>query len=105
MNRYTAEEPNKIFAEIVPQRRLLVPSSSGPSLRASGPAVCIYLRYSEVVPGTDNVEGRYSEILRQTPVLGAVGVLASINSVLSEHRAADRDGTGSSTNGSSQVTS
>lgn len=64
---------------------------AGPPPRASGPAVCVYLRYSELFPGTGDIQKLYWNVLRQTPVIGGVGVLASINSVLSEHRSANRE--------------
>jgi hypothetical protein len=92
MKQYTQPaELNKIFLEIAPQPGLLVPLSDGPSPRAPGPAVCVYLRYSEIFPATGNIQSLYWNILRRTPVIGAVGVLASIKSLLSEHRSADRE--------------
>src|ERR1700676_3799913 len=91
MKQYSAEELNNIFTAIAPQRGLVVPVSSGVPPTESGPAVCVSLRYSEVVPGTSDVESRYWHLLRRTPVIGGVGMLASVNSILSEHRAAHRD--------------
>jgi len=58
---------------------------------AVGPAVCVSLRYSEIVPETADIEQHYWDLLRQIPVTGGIGVLASLNSVLSEHRAGHRD--------------
>src|ERR1700719_994351 len=93
MNQYSVEELNKIFVDIAPQRVLVLPLPAGPAPdgRAPGPAVGVYLRHSEILPGTDKLEDRYWNILRQTPVTGGVGVLASINSLLSEHRSLNRD--------------
>jgi hypothetical protein len=93
MNRYSAEELNKIFVEIAPQRGLVLPLPAGPAPRgrAPGPAVGVYLRHSEILPGTGKLEDRYWKILRQTPVTSGVGVLALINILLSEHRSLDRD--------------
>jgi hypothetical protein len=93
MNQYSAQELNKIFMEIAPQTSLLLPLPAGPAPRgrAPGPAVGVYLRHSEILPGTGKLEDRYWNLLRQTPVAGGVGVLASINSLLSEHRSLDRD--------------
>jgi hypothetical protein len=56
----------------------------------SGPAVCVRLRYREVMPSVVGIEDLYPAKLRQVPVVGAVGVLASINALLSEHRSGDR---------------
>jgi hypothetical protein len=93
MNQYSAEELNKIFVELAPQTGLVLPLSAGPAPRgrAPGPAVGVYLRHSEILPGTAKLEDRYWNLLRQTPVTGGVGVLASINSLLSEHRSLNRD--------------
>ena len=76
---------------IAPSTGLILPASRGPSPPAGGPAVCVSVRYSEIVPGTADIEKRYWDLLRQVPVIGGVGVLASLNSVLSEHRAGHRD--------------
>ena len=91
MVQYSAEELNKIFVEIAPQRSLALPlpASPAPRGRAPGPAVGAYLRHSEILPGTGSLEDRYWTILRQTPVRNAIGVLASINGLLSEHRSLD----------------
>jgi hypothetical protein len=90
MRQYSAEELNNIFTTIAPPRGLAMPVSPG-APPASGPAVCVSLRYSDVVPGTKSIENPYWNLLRQTPVIGGVGMLASVNSILSEHRAAHRD--------------
>lgn len=93
MNQYGAEELNRIFLEIAPQRGLALPLRPGPAPRgrASGPAVGVYPRHSEILPGTGKLEDRYWNLLRQTPVVGGAGTLASINILLSEHRSLDRD--------------
>jgi hypothetical protein len=91
MKRYTAEELNNIFAAIAPQPGLLVPQPTGQQVRPAGPVACVYLRHSEVLPGCGNLETVYWNALRATPVIGAVKVLAAINSILSEHRASDPD--------------
>lgn len=91
MKRYTLEELNDIFAAIAPQQGLLVPRPTGQPLRPAGPVACVYLRHSEVLPGRRNLESIYWNALRKTPVIGAVKVLAAINSILSEHRASDLD--------------
>ena len=93
MNQFSAEKLNKIFAEIAPQTGLVLPLPAGPAPHglAPGPAVGVYLRHSEILPGTAKLEDRYWNLLRQTPVAGGVGVLASINSLLSEHRSLNRD--------------
>jgi len=92
MKRYTLEELNDIFAQMAPQEGLWVPFRPQvlPSLR-TGPAICVYLRYSDIVTGTLDVERRYWEALQQTPVLGALGELAAINGIISEHRTGDPD--------------
>jgi hypothetical protein len=90
MRQYSAEELARIFTAIAPQRGLIVPVSSGAPPPASGPAVCVSRRYSEIVPGTTDIEGRYWNMLRQTPVVGGIGMLATVNSFLSEQRSADR---------------
>jgi hypothetical protein len=91
MNNYTPEELNKIAMEIVRQPSLYVPlpQGGGPVPRTAGPAVCVYLKYSEIVPGVENIQDSYWNALRQTPVIAAVGVLATIDCLLSEHRSAD----------------
>jgi hypothetical protein len=92
MKQYTAEELHSIFREIAPEAALLVPfppSASEAPPRTPGPAVCVYLRYSELFPGTKDAQNLYWNILRQTPIIGGIGVLASINNFLSEHRSAD----------------
>ena len=93
MKNYTPEELNKIAMQISAQPRLYVPLPQGasPSLRTPGPAVCVYLKYSEIVAGAGNIEDLYWNALRQTPVIAAVGLLATIDRLLSEHRSADPD--------------
>src|SRR5579872_1993173 len=91
MRPYSAEELDKIFMAIAPSAGLILPTQPGRPAPAAGPAVCVALRYSEMVPGTDDIEQRYWDLLRQVPVIGGIGVLASVNSVLSEHRAGHRD--------------
>ncbi|HEV2298439.1 MAG TPA: hypothetical protein VGR72_07980 [Candidatus Acidoferrales bacterium] len=93
MRRYSEQELNRIFTEIAPQRGLMVPVSPGAAAarRPSGPAVGVYLRHSEMLPGTPDIVDRYWSLLRQVPVKGGVGVLASINTLLSEHRSLNRD--------------
>src|ERR1035438_9324857 len=88
-HQHSADELRQIFEKIAPQRNLLVPVPAGGSQVATGPAVCVRLRHTEVLPGIVNAEELYRSKLRQVPVVGAVGVLASINSLLSEHRSAD----------------
>jgi len=91
MNNYTPEELNKIAMEIARQPSLYVPLPRGraPVLRTPGPAVCVYLKYSEIVTGAENIKDLYWDSLRQTPVIAAVGVLATVDCLLSEHRSAD----------------
>src|SRR5437879_2854964 len=91
MRRYSAEELDKIFMAIAPSAGLILPTPPGRPAPAVGPAVCVSLRYSDIVPGTADIEQRYWDLLRQVPVIGGIGVLASLNSVLSEHRAGHRD--------------
>jgi hypothetical protein len=93
MKPYSAEQLNKIFTEIAPQTGLLfpLPASPPPARRAPGPAVGVYLRHSEIVPGASDLQGRYWNILRHTPMTSGVGILASINGLLSERRSLDRD--------------
>jgi hypothetical protein len=88
MKQYTPQELGDIFAQIAPDWRpgMLLLSQAPPSSKI-GPAICVYLRYSDVVTETTDLEQRYWEVLRRTPVLGAIGVLATINGILSEHRA------------------
>lgn len=88
-HQHGADELRQIFEKIALQRNLLVRAPAGGSQVATGPAVCVLLRHPEVLPGTVNTEVLYRSKLRQVPVVGAVGVLASINSLLSEHRSAD----------------
>lgn len=93
MNQYSGKELNRIFLEIALRKGLALPLRPGPAPRgrASGPAVGVYLRHSEILPGTGKLEDRYWNLLRQTPIVGGVGTLASINILLSEHRSLDRD--------------
>jgi hypothetical protein len=88
---YTAEELNRIAIEVARQQMLYVPLAKGaaPTPRTPGPAVCVCLKYSEIIPGAGNIEDMYWNALQQTPVIAGVGLLATINCVLSEHRSAD----------------
>jgi hypothetical protein len=91
LKTYSPEELNKIAMEIAQQPILYVPVPQGdvPAPGAQGPAVCVYLKYSEIVPGVRNIQGLYWDTLRRTPVIAGVGALSTINSLLSEHRSAD----------------
>ena len=91
MDTYTPEELDKIAMQIARQPGLYVPLPQGtaPVRRTPGPAVCVYLKYSEIVMGAENIQDLYWNALRQTPVIAAVGVLATIDCLLSEHRSAD----------------
>lgn len=80
--RYSDEELNDIYLKIAPER-LWVPVPVPAGMPNTGPAFRVFLRYSDVVPGADAVEQRYWEALQRIPVLGAVGVLAVINGILS----------------------
>lgn len=91
MRRYSAEDLDKIFMAIAPSAGLILPASPVQPAPAVGPAVCVFLRYSETIPGTADIEQRYWDLLRRVPVIGGIGVLASLNSVLSEHRAGHWD--------------
>ncbi len=91
MRRYSAEDLDKMFMAIAPSAGLILPASPVQPAPAVGPAVCVSLRYSEIIPGTANIEQRYWDLLRRAPVIGGIGVLASLNSVLSEHRAGHWD--------------
>jgi hypothetical protein len=92
LNVYTPEELNRIAMDIARQPVLYMPLRQGTPPappRAPGPAVCVYLKYSEIIPGAGNIEDLYWNALRQTPVIAGVGLLATINCLLSEHRSAD----------------
>ena len=93
MRNYTPEELNRIAMEIAQQPGLYLPlpQGSAPAPRTPGPTVCVYLKYSEIVSGTRNIQDLYWNRLRQTPVIAGVGVLATIDCLLSEHRSADPD--------------
>jgi hypothetical protein len=84
MNNYTPEELNKIAMEIARQPSLYVPLPQGraPVPPTPGPAVCVYLKYSEIVTGAENIKDLYWNALRQTPVIAAVGVLATVDCLL-----------------------
>jgi hypothetical protein len=90
MKQYTPEELQEIFARIAPGQGLWTPLPSQtpqmPSSSRGGPAICVYLRYSDVVAETTDLEQRYWDVLQQTPVVEAIQVLATINNILSEHR-------------------
>lgn len=79
MKVYTTKELNKIAVEITGQPVLYVPMAPGadPAPRMPGPAVCVYLKYSEIIPGTENIEDLYWSALRQTPVIAGVGLRAT----------------------------
>ena len=54
-----------------------------PKMKSSGAecldfCVCVALHYSEMVPGTDDIEQRYWDLLRQVPVIGGIGVFSRI---------------------------
>ena len=89
MKTYTPEELKKISMEIAQQPVLYVPVPQGDVPRTQGPAVCVYLKYSEIVPGAGDIRDLYWSTLRRTPVIAGVGALATINSLLSQHRSAD----------------
>jgi hypothetical protein len=87
MKQYSPEELAEIFTQLAPGSGLLIPvqpQTASPS--KGGPAICVYLRHSDIVPGAVDLEQRYWELLEQTPVVGAIGVLATINNILSEYR-------------------
>ena len=91
LNIYTPEELNKIAMETAGQPVLYVPLPQGPTpaKHTQGPAMCVYLKYSEIVPEARNVQDFYWDTLRRTPIIAGVGMLATIDSLLSEHRSAD----------------
>jgi hypothetical protein len=92
LKTYTPEELNKLAMEIARQPVLYVPlrEELPPTpAQTTGPAVCVYLKYSEIVPGAGNTSELYWSALKQTPVIAGVGLLATINCLLSEHRSAD----------------
>jgi hypothetical protein len=93
MDPYTPEELEKIAIQITGEPRLYVPMSqgSGPLRLTRGPRFCVYVKYSEVMPAVENIQDLYWRTLRQTPVIPAVGVLATINCLLAEDRSADLD--------------
>jgi hypothetical protein len=86
MKKFTSGELDEIFASIAPGQGLWTPQPSQLLPPAVGPAICVYLRYSDVGTGTMDLEQRYWDVLQQTPVAGAIGVLATINGILSECR-------------------
>lgn len=92
MKPYSTEELAEIFTRIAPDSGLFFPvqPQTAPSAKG-GPAICVYLRYSDLVPGTVDLEQRYWELLQQIPVDGAIGVLATINGILSEQRMGNRE--------------
>jgi hypothetical protein len=91
MKNYTPEELNRIAMEIARQPGLYLPLDQGAAAvaRNQGPAVCVCLKYSEMVPGARNLEDLYWDRLRQTPVGPGMGTLATIDCLLAEHRSAD----------------
>jgi hypothetical protein len=92
MKQYTPAELMNIFRRIAPQPGLFVPFQ--PVLQnapRTGPSVCVYIRYSDIVTGAGDLEQKYWEALRRTPVLGAIGALAVINGILSEVRGGNTD--------------
>ena len=87
MKSYSSVELAEIFAQIAPNSGLFIPAPSPiPSFSKGGPALCVYLRYSDIVAGTIDLEQRYWDLLQQTPVVSGIGVLATINGILSEYR-------------------
>jgi hypothetical protein len=64
----------------MPQKQIWVPGVSPPR-SASGPTVVVYLKYSELFPGSHPAE-EYWKILQQVPVVNAVGIFAAINNAL-----------------------
>lgn len=92
MKRYTPEELSQIFSRIAPELGIWAPlPPPAPSSRRVGPVFSVYPRYSDIVGTKDNLEQRYWDALRQTPVLGGIGELAAINGILSEHRTGEPD--------------
>ena len=93
MNQYNAEELNKIFLEIAPQTGHGAAAARGPCASRARAGPCGGHIFAPFRSPARNGQARRSlfEFLRQTPAAGGVGVLASINSLLSEHRSLDRD--------------
>lgn len=85
---YTDEELHDIYWEIVPER-LWVPLGAQGRTPNAGPAVRVFLRYSDVVPGANGLEQRYWEALQRTPVIAAIGVLSIVNGILSSEGGLD----------------
>jgi len=87
MKPYSPVELAEIFAQIAPNSGLFIPAPSPiPSSPKGGPALCVYLRYLDILAGTEDLEQRYWDLLHQTPVVSGIGVLATINGILSEYR-------------------
>jgi hypothetical protein len=87
MKSYSPVELAQIFAQIAPNSGVLIPAPSPiPASPKGGPALCVYLRYSDIAAGTQDLEQRYWDLLQQTPVVNGIGVLATINGILSEYR-------------------
>jgi hypothetical protein len=83
--RYGTHELNTIYARIAGvglRPGLWVPSGLVRGSPAPGPAMEVYLRYSDVVPRAAQPEALYRDLLQQVPVMNAVGVLAAINNLL-----------------------
>jgi hypothetical protein len=86
MKRYSPEELNEVYrrvAGISASAGLWVPVPQPSTGRSSGPAMGMYLRYSDVEPQSRALDQRYWELLRQVPVVNSVGALAFINNKLS----------------------
>jgi len=92
MKQYSPEELNNIYLQIAPIPGIWAPLHLGaPSSGGIGPAITVYPRFSDIFGQTRDLEERYWEALRLTPVLGGVGELAAINGILSEHRTGEPD--------------
>src|SRR5437867_4465653 len=77
--RYTAEQLQQLFQQIAGESFGMPRSSDQPA----GPSINVYLRRSELFPNED-VQTQYWQLLQDVPVVNALGVLASINRILTQ---------------------
>jgi hypothetical protein len=85
---YSDEELTDIYLKFIPEG-LWVPLWPQGRTAKTGPAVRVFLRYSDVVPEANGLEERYWEALQRTPVIPANGILSIVNGILSSEGGAD----------------
>src|SRR5580692_966774 len=79
--RYTPEELQRLFSDLAgPQFWVPAVATKRPYI---GPVFAVYLRYSELFPERMDAAERLWQLLAEMPIVNTIGVLATINNILS----------------------